>query len=236
MKCEQFQNQLMQDPSCEDDDFIAHREQCAPCAREWKQAQEFEAILRTAISVKADKLLEVKHPRRRTTSWWQQTWVRAASVALLIGASVAGFNLAQQLFSAENLPQLVVHHIQKEPEMLNTRHVLDEMELMTVLSPQGFDLVEIPGTITAAAPCWIRKGRGMHLVLRGESGPVTVLLMPGEYAQQQAVVSASLSGMLIPTGWGSMAVVSHAGEDIQPLVHSLQQDVRWKGMLSTVSF
>lgn len=236
MNCEQFQNQLMQDPSCEDDEFLAHREQCAPCAREWKQAQAFEDILRSAISVKADKLLEAKYSRCRTSRWWQQTWVRAASVALLIGAGVTGFNLAQQLFSAENLPQLVVHHIQKEPEMLNAGSVLDEMQLMTVLSPQGFDLAEIPGIITAAAPCWIRKGRGMHLVLRGKSGPITVLLMPGEYAQQQAVVSASLSGTLIPTDWGSMAVVSHAGEDVQPLVHSLQQVVRWKGMLSKVSF
>ncbi|WP_457667083.1 DUF3379 family protein [Thiolapillus sp.] len=237
MNCEKFQNLLMEDPSRKERDFLDHRDHCPPCAREWQQAQEFEAILRAAVSVSPEKELEASTPIQRPTGWWRQTWVRAASVLLLIGVSVAGLNLAQQLFSAENLPQLVVRHIQKEPEMLGRQQPLGEMELMKVLTPMEFSLVAIPGEVTAAAPCWIRKGRGMHLVMQGVHGPVTVLLMPGEHVSRtQNVVAVSLSGSLVPTAWGSMAVVSHAGDDVAPLLHTLQRDVRWKGMPAALSF
>lgn len=237
MNCKQFQIELMKDPASEDRDFIAHRQSCTDCAREWREAEAFEAILRSAISIQPERELLAHRPATGQSRWWQQTWVKAASVLLLIGATVAGFNLAQTMFAGTNLPQLVVRHIQNEPEILDPRQAMDEMALMEVLSPLAFSLVESPGSITAAAPCWIRKGRGMHLVMQGEKGLVTVLLMPGEHAQQQQPIeAASLSGMLVPTGWGSMAVVSHAGEDITPLIHSLQQKVRWKGQLSTISF
>ncbi len=227
----------MKEPSCKDRDFTAHRKNCARCAREWQQARKFESMLRVAISVQPEKEL-CAGPAYRRTRWWRKTWVKAVSVLLLLGATVAGFNLAQQVFTGNNLPQLIVRHIQKEPEMLNSRYAMNEMELLEALSPLGFELVEVPARITAATPCWIRKRRGMHLVMQGGSGPVTVLLMPGEYAQQRQVVAAvSLSGVLVPTSWGSMAVVSHAGEDIEPLMRSLQRQMRRKGKHpSTASF
>jgi len=237
MNCEQFQACLMKEPSCKDRDFIAHRENCVRCAREWQQAREFESMLRAAISVQPEKELCAGQAYRRT-GWWRQTWVKAVSVLLLLGVTVAGFNLAQQVFAGNNLPQLIVRHIQKEPEMLASRHAMSKMELLEALSPLGFELIEAPVGITAATPCWIRKRRGMHLVMQGGDGPVTVLLMPGEYTQQRQVVAAvSLSGVLVPTSWGSMAVVSHAGEDIEPLMHSLQRQMRRKDKHpSTASF
>ncbi|WP_456380817.1 DUF3379 family protein [Thiolapillus sp.] len=236
MNCEQFQSRLMEEPCCEDRDFIAHRESCAHCAREWQQAREFEQMLQAAISVQPENELRAKQPLGRPAQRRRQIWLKAVSVLLLVGVTVAGFNLAQQMFAGDNLPQLVVRHIQKEPEMLNSRQAMNRMELLEALSPLGFELVELPAEVTAAIPCWIRKRRGMHLVMQGGDGPVTVLLMPGEYAQQkQAVVAVSLSGFLIPTDWGSMAVVSHAGEDIEALVHFLRRRVRWKGRQSSVA-
>ncbi len=237
MNCEQFQIELMKDPFCEDRDFIAHRESCARCAQEWEQARAFEEKLRSVMSIQPGRELASHRSATCSGNWWQQVWVKAASVLLLIGATVAGFNLAQHMFAGNDLPQLVVRHIEKEPELLAATEVVDEMRLAEVLSPLAFSLEHSPGSITAAAPCWIRKGRGMHLVIRGDKGPVTVLLMPGEHvAHQQPVKAAPLAGMLVPTAWGSMAVVSHAGDDIEPVVRSLQQNVRWKGMPSKVSF
>jgi len=237
MNCKQFQNLLMEDPSCEDDAFLSHKAHCASCAREWTQAQEFEALLRKALSVKPEKELQVGLSRQRPSDWWWQTAVRVVSVLLLIGVSVAGFNLAHQLFSTEDLHALVVRHIQKEPEMLGQKPPLGEIELMEVLSHMGFSLSAMPAVVTAAAPCWIREGRGMHLVVQGDRGPVTILLMPGEHVQQsRKVIAVSLSGKLVPTDWGSMAVVSHAGDDIEPLMRTLQHDVRWEGTPAGVSF
>ena len=59
---------------------------------------------------------------------------------LLVGAAVAGFNLAQQMFTGDDLPQLVVRHIQKEPEILNSRQAMNEMELLEAL--ERWELLE----------------------------------------------------------------------------------------------
>ena len=237
MNCEQFQNLLMEDPAREDSDFLSHRDHCASCAREWEQAQEFESVLRKAMSVQPEKELQAGLSRQRQTGQPRRTGIRAASVLLLLAVSMAGFNLARQLFSAENLSALVVRHIQEEPEMLDQKSALEEMTLMKVLTSMEFSLAGMPAVITAAAPCWMREGRGMHLVVQGDHGPVTVLLMPGEHVPQpQEVVAVSLAGKLVPTDWGSMAVVSHAGDDIEPLMRSLQHEVYWKGIPATVAF
>jgi len=105
----------MQDPFSDDDDFVRHRESCPACTEEWQKAMVFEKVLRTAMTVAPEKELEAARTSALHARWWQKTWVRTASVLVLLGVTLAGFNIARQMFAVNNLPQLVVHHIQNEP-------------------------------------------------------------------------------------------------------------------------
>ena len=237
MDCKEFQTRLLQDPSCEQEDFTQHGESCPACAEKWQQAQAFEAVLRVAVQVQPEKVLDMVEPGSTRTRGWKKTVALGFSILMLFVVAVLGFNFTQQKLVVDDLPQLVTHHIQKEPELLETRVVLDQMTLMNVLSPMKFELLQTLDGVTAIAPCWIRQGRGIHLVVQAERGPVSVLLMPGEYLQQdQNLRLATLSGVIVPTSWGSMAVVSHAGDDVTGITDTLQHTVGWKGMLSRVEF
>jgi hypothetical protein len=59
-------------------------------------------------------------------------------------------------------------------------------------------------------------------------GPVTVFFMPGEMADTtMPVASARFNGQIVPTRWGSIAVVGEAGEAVDGLGERLAAAVRW---------
>ena len=68
----------------------------------------------------------------------------------------------------------------------------------------------------------------VHLVLPGQVGPVTVFFMPGEMADATVPVdSTRFQGEIVPTAWGSIAVVGETGEALEGLGERLVTAVRW---------
>ena len=236
MNCKHFRESLLQDPSCGDAEFLRHKEQCSSCRAEWEQVQAFERTLRSVILQPGRPVRKVGLPsiRRRL---WRRTWVKAAPLVLLLLGSLGGYSLARHMFSQDNLAELVLHHVDREPGLLRETRLLDDMSVVAVFSSLGFEFRPLVEGITAAAPCWIRKGKGVHMVLRGREGAVTVLLMPGEHLDEQHQLrSGRWSGMLVPEQWGSMAVLAAAGEDTAAIARLVEQSVRWKGRPSASRF
>ena len=236
MNCEDFRRCLLQDPSCTDAAFLQHRDRCASCRKEWQQAQSFEQMLRGVIMQPQTPTPEIRmQPSRRRL--WQRTWVRLASVLLLLVGSVGGYNLVRHMFSQESLAELVTHHVQSEPGLLQQTRLLDEMSVAAAFASMGFELRASLNAVTAVSPCWIRKGRGVHMVVQGEKGAVTLLLMPGEYVDERQVLQVGgWSGTLVPERWGSLAVLTSAGENTDAFVDLVEKNVRWKGKPSASRF
>ncbi|GEM_PF-5502705 len=229
MNCEDFQKRLLQDPFCTDAEFLQHKEHCVSCEEEWKRAQSFEQMLHNVVMQPSSTPGEIRlhAPQRRL---WQRTWMKMASVLLLLAASLGGYNLLRHLFSPASLADVVTHHIQAEPDFLRHTETLDELSVATLFASMGFELRTSLKGVTAALPCWIRKGRGVHMVLRGEQGAVSLLLMPGEYLdERQELQAEDWSGALIPEPWGSLAVLVSAGEDTDAVVYLVERNLRWKG-------
>jgi hypothetical protein len=178
--------------------------------------------------------VQLQAPRRRL---WQSTWARAASVLLLLVGGVGGYHLVQNMFPQDNLARLAVRHVQSEPELLQQTKRLDEWSVAAVFAAMGFESGAGMEGVTAASPCWMRKGRGVHLILKGQKGAVTLLLMPGEYVnEQQPLQTEHWSGMLVPEQWGSLAVLASAGEDTSAFVDLVENNIHWKGRLSSRRF
>ncbi len=229
MNCEQFRKSLLQDPFCSDVGFLWHRERCSACRAEWEQVQAFEHRLRSVImqAGRPGRTIGLPAVRQRL---WRSTWVRAASLVLLLLGSVGGYSLARQMFSQDSLAELVSHHVDREPELLQETRLLDDMSVVGVFASLGFEFRPLLAGITAAAPCWIRKGKGVHMVLRRRDRPVTVLLMPGENLDAQRQLHfGRWSGSLLPEQWGSIAVLATAGTDTMAIAQLVERSVRWKG-------
>ena len=84
----------------------------------------------------------------------------------------------------------------------------------------------------------MRKRNGVHLVMPGKMGPITVFFMPGEMADaEHAGKLDTLQRPDLPTSWGSIAVVGESGESLDGLGERLAAAVpgrsrTWRNQVS----
>ena len=92
----------------------------------------------------------------------------------------------------------------------------------------GAELAGDIGQVNFAAECLMRARNGVHLVLPGKMGPITVFYMPGEMTDGVLPIdSARFAGEIVPTRWGSIAVVGENGELLEGIGDRLAAAVRW---------
>ena len=232
MNCEEFQRRLLEEPASRDAAFLAHAESCARCHAQWKSALEFEERLK-AVLLHQEPLPGVAPPRpgggRRHLA--AALLGLAASVLIVIG-------IARIPEPSLELARLVVEHVRAEPEMLSRERPVDPMRVASVMASQRYGMRRQPSSVVAAAPCWIRNGRGVHLVVRGDAGPVTILIMPGETlaAKQRVRGEPSLQGLLLPAVQGSVAVVAESLADLEESVDYLRENLLWRGKPAMLTF
>lgn len=225
MKCEQFRKKLLEEPGNEDADFHAHRRGCQPCDKAYQDAMLFEKQLADAFS---DTSLDGKLPDAvvNNISRYRKSRRRIFSIAaglmLLLITGLASFHLYQ----IRSLHDFVLAHIDHEIEQLNNTQIVSHSRLDQLVGQ--FELPDLPDlsvlpAITYVEKCWMRTGYGLHLILQGQKGPVTLLFMPNEAVQQgQLIQSADFFGKLYRLGQGSFALVGIPGEPLEMLAEKLR--------------
>ena len=154
-------------------------------------------------------------------------WVGlAASVALIavVAARFASFD--------ESYPSLadeIVAHLDHETgAMVVTSTPVGESDLNNVFQGSGADLDRDVGLVTYARSCVINGKNVPHLVIQGENGPVTLLLMPEEHVgEAEAIEGQSLRGVILPVGEGSIAIVGDREEDLGRIQKQVVDSVTW---------
>jgi hypothetical protein len=65
-------------------------------------------------------------------------------------------------------------------------------------------------------------------VVQTPQGPATVLILRNQrVSQRQTFHEAGMSGVIVPATQGSIAVLTHAGANVDAVAKQMQQDVRW---------
>jgi glucose/arabinose dehydrogenase len=91
-----------------------------------------------------------------------------------------------------------------------------------VLRKSGVALA--PGAVvTYAHSCWFRGQFVPHLVVQSASGPVTVMILPGEQvATRERFNEVPYSGVIAPIDGGSVAVLTRGqGGDLDAVLDSV---------------
>ncbi len=234
MNCLEFRRQLLIDPLHLDETAASHEAECESCASHAREVRAQEIKLRAL-------LMEVTPPegmaeriqlaarfeagavsRRR---WWYSA---AAGVMLAVGVSMVSLWTASVERGGLALAQSVVHHIEDEASHLREAHPVSTGRVNYVFDRFGAKLTDDIGPVHVAAECLMRKRNGIHLVLPGSKGAITVFLMPGEMIDEALPVqSARFEGQIIPTAWGSIAVVGESGERVAGIGERLASLVIW---------
>lgn len=232
MNCLEFRRTLLVNPDCRETAFLEHLEQCADCAREAEQAWRFEEKLRRALDAAPMDGLEARILLSQSVAGRparMRRWSLAASLLLAICLSAwLGLHWPGAGQPMVGLEQLVLTHIRGEPQHLEAHAAVSAETLESLLAPFGAHASDQLGQPRYAGRCHIRRQAGVHMVLSGEQGPVTVLIMPGEHAQQRLVVDAEdFAGVIVPTGYGSLAVVGVPGEPVDITLNKVRQGIFW---------
>jgi hypothetical protein len=234
MDCLTFRRQMLEDPSRSDADLAAHEAGCAPCAGFAHSLRDHEAKLSDILNIAPPPELTERiqlavsfGPAPRRVGHW--LGIAAAGLVAIAAGTLTWLNYYGKPYEQLSLERSVLHHVADE-----TRHLYDPgpaevPHVDKVFGRFGAKVNEqMLGQVNFAGICMMRRNRGVHLVLRGEMGPVTVFFMPGEMAHKPMSLSSErFAGVIEPTQWGSIAVVGEPGESLQPVLQRVRHAVRW---------
>jgi len=235
-----YEIQIVADPSADIDDtgLSAEDRRAAAAFRDEMRALDEKIAAALAIDVPAFDLPDLPNvdgddnvthiSRSNKPGFTRPAWIAmAASVALVavIGARLLVFDQTYPSLSAE-----IVAHLDHEPQALVvTSTPVAERELAEVVNSGNASIDRGVGLITYARSCVINGKVVPHLVMQGESGPITLLLMPGEHVNRAtSLVGESINGVILPVGEGSIAIIGERDEDIDRIEKQVVDSVTWK--------
>lgn len=217
MTCDEARLLIGADPGFSGTGLEEHLQSCSACSEFRAEMRSLDANIRRALE-RPPQLA----PARRQARWRQ--WALAASAVFATFAVVALWVLRP----TDTLARAVVAHVQHEPESWLATQNLSAASIGEALHDSGVELNITSDQVTYAQSCWFRGHYVPHLVLQTPQGPVTVLILRHQQVSgRRTFRAAGMSGVIVPAGSGSIAVLSKDGADLDAVAEQVQRDVHW---------
>jgi hypothetical protein len=216
-----------------------HVTHCVEC-RAWRdELLAFDADIARALAVPVPELVLPELPdlpeagvtplvprRRRLPA---AAWLAAAAsvaIAVALGLRLAGDDAA----TGNALGEQVLAHISHESfSLVVSERAVGDDRLARVLPANVARLGPDAPLVSYAQSCEINGHSVPHLVMQGAHGPVTILLMPEEKIDApQEIADGVLSGVILPVGDGSIAIVGQDPDDIRQVEETMKNSVTWR--------
>jgi len=236
MTCIEFRRNLLTDPGTADPEFTRHRRDCHDCADTVERSAHFERQLRKAVNIEVPEnlasriLLKQSFEAHAERPWWRtgRTYALAASMLLMVGLMSPGLisHLEQSRLSEE-----LVALVDNAPYALAASEPVSSGDISAALEPAGLDLDGDIGDVTYAGRCIVRGKLSGHIVVQGDTAPVTVFLIKKQLVADRATIrSDRYSGIVLPQGGGTIAIVSSPGEALEKVEARVRSAIRWGSM------
>lgn len=241
MNCENYREAIAADPSESFEGGAGHAAVCESCSAYRAEIQALDLTIARALAIDVPELKipdlppigeedgnVVNLPFRRVSKITTPAWIGiAASFALaaVIGMQFVGNGPSHdQLLAAQ-----VLAHLDHEPWAVKVTNVaVSEERLAQVVNPGVGTMDRDIGLVTYAQTCIINGRIIPHLVIQGEKGPITLLLMPDEMVSSAVILSGeSVNGVILPVGDGSIAIIGARDERIEDLKQRVVDSVEW---------
>lgn len=234
MNCEEYRQEIATDPSF--DGGAGHLSACTECQAFRKEMLSLNDLIGQAMQLDVPALalpelpeiddsnvvsLNARKPRPMAA------WFAVAATVVL--AAVVGIRMSGIGVTYDSLADEVLAHLDHEPAALlpSTTPVSSE-RLARVVPASVARMDPGAGLITYAQSCEINGNAVPHLVIQGEYGPITILLMPEEtVAAAMPIDGDSVHGVILPVGDGSVAIIGAREERLDQVEKSVLESVRW---------
>ena len=233
MNCEDYREAITIDPSF--DGAAGHLSECAACQSYRREMQALEQKIGLALAldvpqlqmpdlpeIETDNVVTLASRRFSPPAWF-------AMAATVVIAALLGVRLIGGGIEHESLADEILAHLDGEPFALRVTDVAITDERLNAVVPADIARMDhSAGLITYAQTCPIGGNEVPHLVIQGERGPVTILLMPEEYvAEPQQLSGDNVNGVILPVGNGSIAIIGSRDERLDRIQESVLKSVAW---------
>ncbi len=233
MNCEEYKQAIAADPSF--DGGAAHVLQCVACAAFRDEMQALDQKIGKALQIRVPDLQVPDLPeiessnvvtmagRRFSTPAW---FAMAATVVI---AAVLGIRMLGNSVTYPALAEEVLAHLDHEQFSLRVSDKpVSDRKLARVVPADVAQMNHSAGLITYARSCVINGHNVPHLVIQGERGPVTILLMPDEMISHAIPVHGeNINGVILPVGAGSIAIIGVRDERLEEIEKRVVNSVMW---------
>ena len=154
-------------------------------------------------------------------------WIAVAATVVL--ATSISVRMSGVFESYDSLAEEVLAHVDHEPGAFRNVDIPVSDERLIRAIPASLATYE-RGTslITYAQSCVINGHDVPHLVIQGQYGPVTILLMPEEQiAEATPLDGDNVKGIILPVGKGSIAIIGDRQELLEPIQQNVVNSVSW---------
>lgn len=231
--CEEYRVAIAADPSGADVD--AHTSRCADCRTFRDEMLALDGKISAAMTIPVPALrmptleqidssvVTTLGSRRLAAPAW---FALAASVVMV---AMLGLRMFGDEPSHPSLADEILAHIEHEPYAVRVSDKAVSDERLARVVPSAIARVDHSnGLITYAQSCVINGTSVPHLVIQGERGPVTILLMPEqEIDGPQSIDGEFVNGVILPVGSGSIAIVGEKDEDLRRIEDGLKNSLMW---------
>ena len=233
MNCEQYREALAAEPSF--DGGAGHLSECSACQAYRSEMLELEQMISRALALDVPELEIPELPHIETDNVVTLSKRRVSPPAFLaiaatvVLAAFVGFRMFGGGLEPQSLADELLAHIDHEPAALRISGVaVTDARLESVVPADIAHLDHGAGLITYAQSCKIRGRDVPHLVIQGEHGPVTILLMPDEMVSApQTITGESVNGVILPVGDGSIAIFGEREESLDRIEKRVLNSVTW---------
>jgi hypothetical protein len=234
MNCEEYRQALTADPAWVDES--GHVAACADCQSFTRKLQSLNLDIARALQIDVpepavpelpdidDSNVATLPTRRRSRA---PIWFAIAATVVL--ATSVSLRMSGLFESYETLGEEVLAHLDHEPRALRVTDVpVSDARLQRALPATVAVIDRTQSLVTYANPCIINGHRVPHLVIQGQHGPVTILLMPEEkIAELIELEGDNVHGMIVPSGDGSIAIIANRDEPLDAVRQSVIDSVTW---------
>lgn len=171
-----------------------------------------------------DKVVELAPTKSSgLLSLFGQSWpysLGGLAASLLVAVMVFGLWQnplhSPRALSGDAMVAHILEHIEEDPNLMLPQALAHSpQELNDLFAAVGARLDGQLETMSYAGECVVEGQRGLHIVMQDETGPVTVIVMPGPQIEaMQAFNKSGYTGELIPVKGGLVAIVGNSMEQL----------------------
>ena len=230
MNFSEFKKLITADPGSRDPEILRARHSAPEFEAAAEEAEAFEEKIQAALFVQppADLLAELKtisqHPVHR------RNWIPLALAAsLLITVGVVG-QVWKQSHQWDSVEAYVADHYSHDGSKLVTgaKEIVAKQDIVKIMTRLGVNMdQQLTDRIMYIKFCPTPEGRGAHMVVSTDQGPMTIIYMPKTRVTDGEIVRFDQQhALLVNLEQGSAAIIGDRSQTVENLETMLRRSLK----------